>query len=186
MLRARESITYTLSQKVVSLDSLPPNKWGCAQSMMTYSFDIPWRPLEVRKLCGVGGICVREISSFRRLAFWTDGKSIEVAEKVIGFMAKIPGAWSLPEYIAGVRTLSLPESVHCRSTLSLPGKCVFSELRKSSPTTVPGASCTSPHARLMRCARVTRAPTRNGNMPITRPIFGHVWHLEQVVVLSFG
>ena len=74
--------------------------------MMTYSVDIPWHPSEVRALCGVRDICVREISIFRRLAFWTDGKSMEVAETVIGFMAKIPGAWPLPKSVSGKLSVS--------------------------------------------------------------------------------
>ena len=81
MLRARETITNELRQKAVSLDSLPRNQWGCAQSMMTYSVNIPWHPLEVRMLCRVRGICVREIPIFRRLAFSTDGNLMEVAVK---------------------------------------------------------------------------------------------------------
>ena len=101
MLRARESITYKLSQQVVSPDSLPFNQRGCAQSMMTYSVDIPWRPLDVRALREVRGICVRETWIFRRLAFSINSKSMNCVEEVIGFMAKMPGGWPLPKSAPG-------------------------------------------------------------------------------------
>ena len=57
-------------------------------------------------LCGVWGIRVREILIFRRLAFWGDGKSAEVAGRVIGFMAKIPGAWPLLKSAPGKLSVS--------------------------------------------------------------------------------
>ena len=96
-LRDSGNVTYKLSQKVIPADLSQRNQGGCAQLMTRYSAHKPWRPLEVRTLCGARGIRAREIFIFRRLAFSTDGTSMEVAGAVIGFTAKMPGAWPLPK-----------------------------------------------------------------------------------------
>ena len=57
-------------------------------------------------LRGARGICVCEISIFRRLAFSTEGKTMEVAGAVISFTAKVPGAWPLAESAPGASPVS--------------------------------------------------------------------------------
>ena len=52
-------------------------------------------------LCGVRGICVREILNLRRLVFSGFGISIGFVVTVMGFTAKMPGVCPLLKSVPG-------------------------------------------------------------------------------------